>query len=171
MKRMRFFYLAMMMLMVGCGLDRKGLKQKLITEATAEIPAIRGFHKMYPLAEIELFSDRFQKGTTKIQMKDIAFDRYLLTLTIGIEVDEKRAKIVSHQEPLITLLEITSVTGSADGPLKSEYGSQFSVSPSEWQNVIQSAEGELATKFGLKTNAPVAGISALKAYIHTPSIQ
>jgi hypothetical protein len=150
----------------GCGPSLESaekMEKKLIQNATTQIPCVKEFHQIWPLAGIGVYSHQFQKGTTQIQITDVVHDRYELTLTIGIEVNPRTLTIKSYEAPLITLLEVTSVVSSAQsGQIRVSYGKHFQISPSQWQKIVQANGQFSAAGIPVQTNEPVAGISHVR---------
>jgi hypothetical protein len=156
--------LALCGLFISCGpysLDPDAARQQLIQEASSNIPCVAQFRSLYPNAKIGVYSRNFQKGTTQVQLDEIAHDRYLLTMTVHVEVNKRSLHITSSATPLITLLEITNVSGS---PLKSAYGVNFNISPSQWSRIVDSHGDFRSAGIDVKTEEPAAGMSLLKAY-------
>lgn len=167
MRAARVLSCLLLCFMLSCGLNMvntEKIRAQLIQDAITNVPSVREFHALYPNAKIEVYSRQFQKGTTVIQMDDLIYDRYLLTLTAHIEVDAKTRHITSWMEPLITLVEILSASGSSNGPVKSDYGANFKITPAQWQQVVGSRGQFPAAGIAIKTNEPAAGISIMKAY-------
>lgn len=146
------------------------VEQELIKNAKADVPYVKQFHVMFPKAPVYVYSDSLKAGTTRAQIEEIVFDRYLLTLTIHFEVNRK-LEVTSYAEPLITLVEITKVTGDSNGPISSDCGINYKISPDQWRKVVGSDGQFSATGLDLKTNEPVAGIEELRRYLHRMPIQ
>lgn len=119
---------------------------------------------MFPSAKVGVFSDNFKKGTTSAQIADVVYDRYLITLTVGFEVNPRTLEMISYNPPSITLLENISISGSSDGP-HLKHGENFKISPEQWRVVVEAGGQFSAAGIDVRTNEPVVGIEKLKAYL------
>lgn len=147
----------------GCGPSPERMRKTLIQNAKSQIPCVKEFHQLWPTAGIGVYSRQFQKDTTQVQLTEVIYDRYRLTLTIGMEVNPRTLVIKSYDAPLITLVEDTSVlTDAQSGQIKEFHGTNIHISAQEWRRIVE-ARGEFcAAGIQLKTNEPVAGISEVK---------
>lgn len=139
------------------------MRKTLIQNAKNQIPCVREFHQIWPTAGIGVYTRQFQKGTTHVQLIDVVYDRYRLTLTIDVEVNPRTLVIKSYDAPLITIVEDTSVLIDAQGGRITEsHGTSIHISAQQWRKIVE-ARGEFsAAGIQLKTNEPVAGISEVK---------
>src|SRR5216117_1289240 len=88
----------LMCVVISCDADMPNtekIRAQLIQDASSNVPSVKEFRALYPNAKIEVYSQRFKKGSTVIQMDDVVYDRYLLTLTTHIEVDAKTRRVTS----------------------------------------------------------------------------
>src|SRR6185503_1354988 len=110
--------LLVLLFAISCRRSNSALfdKEELIRKATTDIPCVKEFHTVFPQAIVRVYSNKLKKGTTKIQVEDVVYDRYELTLTIGIEVNPNTLAITSFDVPLIILTEVVSIVGNANGP-------------------------------------------------------
>jgi hypothetical protein len=177
MKRLLSLLLAPLVLINGCGpsnsllVEMEKLNNELVSKAESDIPAVRELHALFPFAATKLYSERFKKGTSSIQVTDVIFDRYLLTMDVNIEVDRNARSITSYGTPMITLVEVTSFVVLEDGRLKSEYGVNYRISPQQWEKIIKAGGQFSVAGFEVNTNDPVASIEELKKYVRATGIK
>lgn len=164
----RIVCLSILSLFTACGpsvTELENAENELIRKATIDIPCLKGYRAMFPTPPILMHSDWYKTGNAIMQAQGVFHDRYLLMLQIRVRVDPKKRMITGFDAPSITLDEVESVSGSAEGPLKIDHGDSRTISSEQWNKIV--ASGGLVSAAGIpaKTNEPVAGISKLKVYL------
>src|SRR5688572_6183371 len=155
------FCVLLLVLATACGpslSDSADLHKRLVEKVSTDIPCVREFRVLFPDAKVGVYTKRFKTGTTSSQLTDVVYDRYELTLSCGFEVNPKTLDIISYETPTILLVEISSVEGSVEGPLKTTYATNYRISQKQWDKIVASGGQFSAAGVDVRTNEPVAGI-------------
>jgi len=119
MKRLVFYFFAPVVFAQCCGpsdsemLDAEALNKELCHQAkSGHSSGTRGF-MVYSLRGYRIY--QYRKGPARVQVTDVIYDRYLLTMDVDIEVDGKARSITRYGDPSIQLNEVTAVVNLADG--------------------------------------------------------
>jgi hypothetical protein len=139
-------------------------QELLVEEAKQEIRSVKEFTTLFPEARPHVYTRRFERGTTVIQMRAIVYDRYDLMLTARFEVD-RRLRISSVGTNSIHFNEMTLIEGKPSGQLHTRYdGDHFKLSDEQWRKVVEAGGDFAAAGIPVKTNQPTPGVEDYKRY-------
>jgi hypothetical protein len=146
--------------------EMENIRQKILDQARTNLPSFKEVSSLYPRVKIEFYTDRFRPGSSSLQAVQLVFDRYLLMVTVDIEVDAKKQAITSCSDPVVTLEEIVAVSGTANDQLKLKHGDSFRLSPDQWRRIVQAGGQFAAAGINVFTNMPASGIEEYKKYLN-----
>jgi hypothetical protein len=165
---LKFYVAGFILLCVvsGCGRNERAAKlreahSRALKSGLETIPSVKEFIDLYPDCDNYFSYFTGEAGTTTWRSRTGLYGRYILDMSVEVELDDSRSNVTAFGEPHFSLVEIRNINSGPEGSAEIFYTDcQLRFGPKEWEKVVKT-RGDLSV-LGLEVvkDHPVPGFSA-----------